>query len=149
MTPEDSWYVEQRAQSMAVVLLTRLPYVRVEQGTSAHRGVDFLVTLNGRPGRHFGVELKATRDLSSIVDQEGILAKGMAANARRTIGECSFPVGVLVVDVVDDTLRFGWVRKPELGKRLSTAKTVQTEPATRSFMISVVEEVDKWYGAKA
>src|SRR6202034_740239 len=118
MTPADSWYVEQRAQSMAVVLLTRLPYVRVEQGTSVDHGVDFLGTLNGRAGRRFGVELKATRHLSSVIDQEGILTKAMAANARRAIGECSFPVGVLVVDVVDDTLRFGWVRKPELGKRL-------------------------------
>ena len=149
MTDKEPWYFEERAEQFAVMLLTRLEGVQVSR-MAGDTGVDLLVTIDTEhsAGRLFGVEVKATNKMSSLVNSNGILKRDLATRLEKVTKDYTFPVGVFIVEVVSDAARFGWILKPE-AEQASHAGIIHTQPATKEVMRRSLEEVRRWYRRRA
>jgi hypothetical protein len=149
MTDQKPWYFEERAEQLAIMLLTRLEGVQVSR-MGADPGVDLLVTIDSQhsAGRLFGVEVKATKKMSSLVNSNGILKRDLATRLEKATKHYTFPVGVLIVEVISDAARFGWILKPEAGQAIYTGN-IHTQVATKEVMRRSLEEVKRWYQRRA
>src|SRR5260370_12263229 len=70
MAPSKTWFIEQRAEDLAIVLLTRFP-VTVTLEADIGRGPDLRVVIDpDKPGfREFAVEVRGTTRLHDVVDE--------------------------------------------------------------------------------
>jgi len=143
-----TWYLDERAEQFAILLLTRLDNVHVER-RAEHRNVDLWVTIQPEQhdGRIFGVEVKAVRKLSSFVNSNGMVKKDRASGIGERIHDYPFPIGLLIVDVVSDIARFGWVLKPETVVPRFTGQ-IHTDVATTDVIRRAVDEVLSWYSRR-
>lgn len=148
MSDHDSWYLDERAEQFAILLLTRLDNVRVER-RAEHRNVDLWVTIN--PDQHgeriFGVEVKAVRKLNAFVNSNGMVKKERAFRIGERVRDYPFPVGLFIVDVISDAARFGWVLKPETLAPKFTGQ-IHTDEATTDVLRRAVDEVLRWYSRR-
>ena len=149
----DPWFLSERAEHLAVVLLTRISNLRIEK-RAIDEGVDFLVTIKGgrAPGRMFGVEVKATQAMSRLVDVNHRLRPQFAAKLRRQSRDYPFPIGVLVFDVSTGTGRFGWVLSPSVNAAghaaLAKQYGIPTIPANEDSIRKAVKDVAVWYSRR-
>lgn len=149
MTESAPWYLSERAEQFAVMLLTRLENVQVSR-MARDGGVDLQVSVDPQhsAGRIFGIEVKATRKLNSLVNSNGMVKRDITSRLDQSTRDYPFPVGVLIVDVVADIARFGWILKPESRAPIFTG-SIHTNIATNDVMRRSVEEVRRWYNKRA
>jgi Domain of unknown function (DUF4365) len=145
MTDGTAWYVTERAEQLAIMLLTRIANLRVSREVR-EEGLDLLVTIESGnlTERRFGIEVKATKNIRSLVNSNGIVKRDVALRLGQRARAHSFPVGVLIVDVVSDMARFGWILKPDSTGPTFTGN-IHTDVATNEFMRRALEEVTRWY----
>jgi hypothetical protein len=148
MTDHTPWYFTERAEQLAIMLLTRMDNVRVSREVK-DQGPDLLVAIesNSPAERIFGIEVKATKKLNSLVNSNGMVKKELASRFGRRARDYPYPVGVLIVDVVSDTARFGWVLKPDVAGPMFTGN-IHTDVATNDVMRRALEEVTRWYSRR-
>src|SRR5713101_6916806 len=93
MASSEEWFVGERAENLAIVLLTRFP-VSVTRDNKNSRGADLRVTLDPhKPGfREFGVEIKGTTYIRQLFGQH-IMSMPMrfapCGNGRETVPSLS------------------------------------------------------------
>ncbi len=151
MTSSEAWFVGDRAQNLAIVLLTRFP-VSVKRETNNDRGLDLRAAVDpDKPGfREFGVEIKGTTRISQLVDQHHHVHAERIRASRRLLKDCPFPVAVMVFDVTTDEGFFGWLLAPVVsGARAGLAEVdpVSVEPATNETIAQALSQVRNWYKA--
>jgi len=141
--------MNERAEQFAVMLLTRLGSVQVSH-VAQDTGIDLQVIVDPHQsgGRLFGVEVKSARKLSTFVNSNGMVKKDLASRLGERARDYPFPIGLLIVDVVGDKARFGWILKPEVDRVLFTGH-IHTEMATTESVERAVEEVRSWYKRRA
>jgi Domain of unknown function (DUF4365) len=145
MTDNTAWYVTERAEQLAIMLLTRMANLRISREVR-EQGLDLVVTIESGnlAERSFGIEVKATKKMRSLVNSNGMVKKEVAVRLSQRARAHSFPVGVLIVDVVSDIARFGWILKPESTGPMFTGN-IHTDVATNDIMRRTLEEVTRWY----
>lgn len=149
MTDATAWYVAERAEQFAIILLTRLKSLKVSR-MADDNGIDLQVSIDPHQsaGRLFGIQVKAAKKLTASVNSNGMVKKDLALRLGESVRDYPFPVGVLIVDVVADNARFGWILKPELTSIQFTGH-IHTDVATTDLMERAVAEVRNWYKRRA
>jgi hypothetical protein len=151
MATSDGWFIEQRAESLAIVLLTRFP-VTVTRETRVDGGLDLRVVIDpDKPGlREFGLEVKGTKHIRQIVDQHNCIRQQALRASRGMLEECPFPVALMIFDVTTDKGFFGWLLAPVIrGAKAGLVKSdpISVEPATNAQIDKTLSQVREWYSA--
>jgi hypothetical protein len=141
------WYLEERAEALALVHLTRRNDLRVTKLNDDY-GVDLLVEISRDDlptGRMFGVILRARlspRELSKF-DQ---------INTRFT-QDVPFPLCLFAFVMENDAAYYRWIKQPLVSREgfhsLAFNHSEQLNPLTKESMDQIVHEVEQWYNAKA
>jgi hypothetical protein len=154
MPASKGWFVEQRVSGpcRCPSLLTRFP-VTVTREANAGRGPDLRVVVElEKPGlREFAVEVKGTTRIRDLVDDRDCICPHVLRAVQRMLGECPFPVALLVFDVATDAGFFGWVLAPVVRKGkagLVMADTVSVDPATNERIAEALSQIREWYAAR-
>lgn len=145
---------EQRAISLAKVLLTRNPDVLVMPHSGADQGIDLHVSLRKGgvfSGCVFGVELKArvnTKQLGLAIGPDRIKIassfRAMLEKHRERIADYPFPVLLLAFTMETDHGYFSWLRDP----RAASLKTSTPEYLTQwgpETHLELIDTVREWY----
>ncbi|MDQ2732082.1 MAG: DUF4365 domain-containing protein [Armatimonadota bacterium] len=149
MERSQAWYIHERAEQMAMMVFTRAPGI-VVRPAPVQLGIDLIVMSAKIPGRMFGVELKASTSISTIVAKTNLVRQSVAAPLQKRLSTFPFPVGLMACGMQDDSAYFGWILAPELrdgasSRALSTPSPIIVEPATREVIERAVEQVLNWY----
>lgn len=105
----EPWYIQQRAESLAMVLLTREPHVRVARGRGSDFGIDFTLSLNPDDADDWvGVLLRAVSS-----DPAAAVPSIRPELAGRYYARLNVPLFLMVVNAsVDGHCWFSWVKEP-------------------------------------
>lgn len=159
----DSKFLEDRAMSLATVLLTRHPDVQllIEPSPLRHAGYDLIAKIAPKgvfTGRMFAVEVKARRAVSAIgartkntetLKLSQPLRKALQKQAE-ALDELTFPTLFIIFAMDTDDGYFGWLREPETVKgRLTTPQIGTAELWSKQTHIEVVDRVNKWFTRRA
>lgn len=152
MASPRNWFVGQRAEDLAVVLLTRFP-VSVTREVNGGRGLDLRITVDpDKPGvREFGVEIKGTMQIRHFVDQRQRVLPEAIRGSRRMLKDCPFPVALMVFDVKTDNGFFGWLLAPVISESqagLTEVAPVSVEPATDDAIFRALSQIREWYRSR-
>jgi hypothetical protein len=152
MTRSPAWFIGQRAEGLAVVLLTRFPVTLSREADHTGQRPDLRVLVDPeKPGlREFGVEIKGTMHIRHVVDEHHCVRPQVLRASRRMLEECPFPVALMVFDVATDAGFFGWLLTPVIkgGKAgLLKADPVSVEPATNERIANALSQIREWYAA--
>ncbi|MEH2168711.1 MAG: DUF4365 domain-containing protein [Nostoc sp.] len=111
------WYIGRRAESLAVVYLTRRDDLVISQPTP-NQGLDFLITItkNGVfTGRLFGIEVKATDSTSSLSKHNDILKLDKERlNRLEKFKDLPFPVCLFFFILENDRGYYKWILEPRI-----------------------------------
>jgi hypothetical protein len=152
-------FLEQRALSLATVLLTRHPNVIV-LSPSYDVGYDLEVRIASGGvfrGRMFAIELKARRALGDIGIRTDPLHVKLKEPLRRTLSDgmkrlkdLPFPLLYMVFAMDTDRAFFGWLREPETTKvKLGTPPVGIAESWSDQTHRRIVDRVEAWYEKRA
>lgn len=145
---KDPWFVIERSEALAGLLLTSRPDVRVREEHRRDDGVDILAEINtgeALPTRVFVVQVKGTTSSTPADWME---------NVKHLFGPYGsavyLPVCVFVVNVRDNRAAYAWVAEPSVsdrgaGLRFHEQPTFQNLDATA--VGQVVDRVKVWYDA--
>lgn len=115
MSTTETWYTTQRAESLAVMHLTRRDDLIVSRQREDY-GLDLLVTISkdGRQsGRIFGVEVKASYSLPASAKQGSRFRIHYRSGFAQALYELPFPVCVFHFTMEDDKGYYKWILEPE------------------------------------
>lgn len=156
-TKSQPWYLRQRAESLAIMYLTRrqdLIVARHESDSDA--GLDLLVTIGrdgGSSGRIFGVTVKAAVSSHNPHRNGGHTEIESTNGASSYHQDIPFPVLLFFFTMKDDQGYFRWIKEPvpdrKAGASLLMATSSALMPLTDAAIESIVVEVDAWYDRQA
>jgi hypothetical protein len=149
-------FLEERAVSLATVLLTRHPRVLVTQSLRFEGlGFDLQVKIthgNRFSGRFFAVVVKARKKLDGIGRRVGgnrvrlrpELVKALT-NSAHVASDLPFPLLFMAFTMDSDSAFFGWLREPSDAARLNTPKVELATEWTSGTHDDVIRIVEAWY----
>ena len=150
------WYIEQRAEQLAFVYLSRRDDLVITKQPDDY-GLDFLVSIveNGKyTGRVFGVQIKARLSLEPI--QPGIsLANGFKLNFHESelLEDIPFPLCLFVFAMENDVGYYRWLKEPKFdskGKPELVLNSVREfKELTEVELNTIVSQVKLWYEHKS
>lgn len=158
MPDENVWYLEERAEHLAYVYLSRRKDLIIQKpSTSSDYGVDYLVDLmkNGTyTGRMFGVQLKALKSAS-----QARLSPSDGDEARLSLKKVSvpkdipFPLCLFVFIMETDDGYFRWIKKPVYGGQAPPRLLVEQDDKlfrklSSATLDDIINEVNNWYDSK-
>lgn len=147
MGSNQPWFVGQRAESLALIFLTRKPTLHVQRMTADH-GIDYLVAIDGASSRYFGLQVKGAARMSNLVGKSGHLLRSVAEPLQRYARDSAFPIALLAIDITSEAMLFGWIKAPAKGRKPSSAsQTIAMRPATDEELNLAVQQVDDWYNS--
>jgi hypothetical protein len=149
MSNPQPWFVEERAEHLAMMHLTRRDDLRVARRRDQH-GMDLLVTIvrDGIfSGRQFGVVLKARMggQKAPRIDSRTI------AQERERFGDVPFPVCMFFFSLDTDQGYYRWIVEPCLDEgapALEMPGQMLLSELSPSSLGTLVERVNTWYDAR-
>jgi hypothetical protein len=146
MESREPWYLQERAEALAMVAFTRLPGVSVEQPKFGD--LNLLVTLPSRlGGRVFGLEVKGVLGIQATLSQNHLAPQQWVNDFDSSIGEAPFPIGLLVFDMANDCGYFGWYLEPSAHAVRRRAE-VELRLLDDALLHEIVGRVEQWYDAR-
>lgn len=152
MDAEQPWYVGQRAEALAYLLLTSRPDLLVPREFGDSGEQDYVVELSqdagGRAGRQFGVVVKGTTGLQSSDDARDWLDAHRRQLEERQ--EATFPVCLLLFSVDNHRGFFCWLLEPQIidGRaKLAVASRPAIHGLTPHTLDDLVHAVGRWFDA--
>jgi hypothetical protein len=152
-------FLEQRALSLATVLLTRHPEVTVlSEARDVGYDLEVRITSEGVfRGRIFAIELKARRAINDIGTRTDPMHVRLKDPLRRTLTEgmkrlkdLPFPLLYMVFAMDTDRAFFGWLREPDATTaKLGTPSVGVAESWSDDTHRQIVERVNAWYEKRA
>jgi hypothetical protein len=144
----EPWFVAERSEALAGVLLTSRGDVRVRDERKRDRGLDFLVEIDtGDPlsTQLFVVEVKGAT--SSDPDDWMEDVKPLFPGRGSPI---SLPVCVFVVNVRENKAFYAWVAEPQIEAKGATLRFHETgtfHPLDPAAVSDIIDRVKTWYQA--
>ena len=149
MTKQATWFLEERANAFASLVLTKHKNVKVQPYAGTDMAVDLLVEIlkDGKPSlRFFGVQIVSSMDLPN----------GRGADSRvlshlgRDPFEAALPLCVFVIGVRKPEGIYRWTAEPVIDRGRAVLRrnaeaswhTLDEAGAAR-----LIEQVDAWYDA--
>ena len=143
---KDPWYVTERSEALAGLLLTNREDVSVRREQKRDSGIDFLVEIgtgNLQSARFFVVQVKGTtssnpkdwmRDVKQLFPRSGI--------------HTYLPTCVFVVNVRDNTAYYAWAAEPKAEAKSAVLKFYEKgdfRPLDAAAVDSIVDQVKAYY----
>lgn len=147
MNSSEAWFVHQRADSLAMMFLTRMPSLRVER-LSQDMGIDYLVRVGLESTIFFGLEVIAGKSMHRLV-KNSFLEQKVADKFLKHAKSVAFPVAVLAIDIATEEMRFGWINLNPATNSSKPAHSVSMQPATQEALKKACRDVKRWYEQKA
>ena len=144
---KEPWFVEERSEALAGLLLTSRNDVRVQTEAKLGDGVDFLVGINSGEElstRLFVVQVKGTTESNPNDWMQNV------KQLFKSNGRIYLPVCVFVVNVRDNRSQYAWVAEPVVeanGARLVLHEDGQFQTLDASTVTDIVEREKTWYDA--
>jgi hypothetical protein len=153
MQKSEAWYLEERAEQLAIVYLSRRNDVVItRQRDGSDDGIDLLVSLlktGTSTGRVFGIEVKALRSNRQIhpaSQREEVRINLSKVGVPRDI---PFPLCLFVFIMETDEGYYRWVKKPAYGLSKKPQLLLNEENTFRKLSTEAVNEivldVQGWY----
>jgi hypothetical protein len=145
---KEPWFVVERSEALAGLLLTSRDDVRVQKERKLDDGVDFLVGIQTGEllsTRLFVVQVKGT--MSSNPNDWMQNVKQLFKDGGRRV---FLPACVFVVNVRDNRSQYAWVAEPVVdakGAKLVFHEDGQFQDLDTSAVTEIVERVKAWYDA--
>jgi hypothetical protein len=156
MAENESWYLAERAEQLAIIHLSRRDDLVINRQSGADYGVDLLVSLtrdSEYTGRVFGVIVKA---LKSYRQPRPIATAG--AEIRFDLRELKipddlpFPLCLFVFVMEDDAGHYQWIKRPAYGLDgrpwLLMDRTGGFKKLNDEAIDLIVSEVSDWYESR-
>jgi hypothetical protein len=140
---EQPWYYEERAQSLALMYLTRRKDLVIKKQQDDY-GLDFLVTIlhnEAYTGRIFGIEVVSALDLSKVTR--------FTKYQEALYNDIPFPICLFFFSMSDDKAYYRWIKKPVTEAKnwpyleLSQSQTLVS--LTNRELERIINEVNMWY----
>jgi len=149
-TMSEPLYVTQRAENVALVMLTRDPEVFVRSRGSPESALDFVLGLDRNPGRAswlLEVEVSGERKRPQHPYRPRLTGRQWEA-----VAAASFPTCLFVVDVISSMAFFSWLRVPQ-AKDGRLLPAVKDEPRKLTKLIdhrlkTLLDEAREFYRNK-
>lgn len=152
------WYIEQRAEQLTFVYLSRHDELDIKKQDSDYdSGLDFLVSIveNGKyTGKVFGVLVKANLSLEPI--QQGIsLPNSFILNIDEPAlpEDIPFPLCLFVFAMENDAGYYRWLKEPQFDSKgkpeLVLNKVREFKKLTKAELNNIVSQVNLWYEKKS
>jgi hypothetical protein len=144
---KEPWFVAERSEALAGLLLTSRDDVRVQTERKLEDGVDFLIGINTGEDlstRLFVVQVKGTMSSNTSDWMQNVkqLFKGG--------GLVYLPACVFVVNVRNNQSQYAWLAEPVVqdnGAKLVFHEDGQFHGLDSSAVTNIVERVKAWYEA--
>lgn len=140
---EQPWYYEERAQSLALMYLSRRKDLAIKRQQDDY-GLDFLVTIlkgESYTGRIFGIEATSALDLTKI----SRFTKYQAA----LYNDIPFPICLFFFSMSDDKAYYRWIKEPVIDAEnwpyLEMSQSQTLTALTNQELARIIAEVDIWY----
>jgi len=153
MNKNNLWYIDQRAEYLANMYLSRRDDLIVERQNHTHdRGVDILTDIchNGTlTGRVFGVRIRAERSGAHITKvSHNLIRYRYPVSTLEIIRDIPFPVVLLLMIMEDDSGYYNWINRKKLDQAVNLSLKTQSVPferLTEESMNMLINEIDEWY----
>jgi hypothetical protein len=135
---KDPWFVIERSEALAILLLTNQKDVEVVSQRKKDDGVDLVVGLDGRaspPTRLFVVQVKGTVSANPTDWMQDVKQLFRAGG-----GQLYLPTCVFVVNVRDNQAQYAWIAEPIAEPSRATLKFHQS-PTFHELIDSTVREI--------
>lgn len=150
MNKNTPWYIEQRADALALVYLTRRDDLVVRQTTHHDMGVDYMIEIvkDAHPtGRIFGLQLKAY-----LTEGQGnILQKKIGVMYEQWMEELPFPLCLFLFIMESNEGHYMWLSEPivkgDHQPKLQINKQGVLERLDNDALERIVSSVNTWYDA--
>jgi hypothetical protein len=142
----EPWFVAERSEALAGVLLTSRKDVRVRQQRKDDCGLDFLVEIDtGQPMslQFFGVQVKGATS-----SDPNDWTQDVKQLFRTGVSPANFPVCVFVVNVRENKAFYAWMAEPEVEAKGATLRTHPTgtfHPLDTAAVSDIIDRVKAWY----
>lgn len=153
MAENENWYLEERAEQLAIVYLSRRDDLVINRQKGADYGLDLLVSLTSNreyTGRMFGVVVQA---LKSYQDSGRITT--FPAEIRfdpresRIHNDLPFPLCLFVFVMESDAGYYRWIKRPAYGldgrPQLLLEQTGSLKKLDDKAIDRIISEVSVWY----
>ncbi len=146
------WYIERRAESLAIVYLTRRDDLIISQATP-NQGLDFLITITKDgvyTGRIFGIEVKAT-DYTSRLSKDNDLLKldKERLNRLEKFQDLPFPVCLFFFILEEDRGYYKWILEPKINEQKQVSLHFNENDELKKLddkeIANIISIVNSWY----
>jgi hypothetical protein len=144
------WYIEKRAESLAIVYLTRRDDLIISQPT-LDKGLDFLITITKdgiSSGRLFGVEVKATVSTSGLIQHNDIIKLKTNINTY-FFRDFPFPVCLFFFTLDNDKAYYKWILEPNINESNNVCLIFNENKELKKLddkeIANIISRVNSWY----
>ena len=143
---KDPWFVEQRSEALATLLLSRRDDVVVREVDKHDSGVDLTVLLredNEITPKYFVVQIKGTTDLEGREWMKGVSHLFAFEEKQHYVPSCIF-----VVDVRANKIVYSWIAEPSTVDDKAVLKLHNIgnyRDLTLEEVDKIVQQVRDWY----
>ncbi|MEH2378021.1 MAG: DUF4365 domain-containing protein [Nostoc sp.] len=146
------WYIGKRAESLAIVYLTRRDDLIISQPTP-DKGLDFLITITKdgvSSGRLFGVEVKATVSTPGLIQHHDIFKLKNNSNKNTNFfRDLPFPVCLFFFTLENDKAYYKWILEPNMNEQnnlgLNFNENDELKQLNDQEIANIISRVNSWY----
>ncbi|MCL6750089.1 DUF4365 domain-containing protein [Nostoc sp. CCCryo 231-06] len=146
------WYIGRRAESLAVVYLTRRDDLIISQPTP-NQGLDFLITITKDgvyTGRLFGIEVKATDSTSNLKKHNDILKLDKNRLSRlENFKDLPFPVCLFFFILENDQGYYKWILEPKIDGEKQVKLHFNEDDELKNLddkeIANIISSINSWY----
>lgn len=148
-TAKEPWFVTERSEAIAGLLLTSRQDVSVRTERKRDDGVDLLVDLDGGgllPSQFFVVQVKGTMSSDPNDWMQGVKQLFRGSN-----GIDPYPACVFVINVKDDSAFYAWSAEPCGEKNTATLNFHEKghfHPLDKNAVSEIIDRVRSFYRVK-
>lgn len=148
-TKQEPWFVGERSEAIAGLLLTSREDVNVRHARNRDLGPDFVVDVGGRgtlPAQPFVVQVVGT--MSSDPKDWAQDVKQLFSSSKKAD---FYPSCVFVINVRDNTAFYAWLIEPlgeKIAARLIFHNKGEFHPLDKDAVSDIIDRVKSFYKAK-
>ncbi|MDZ8259696.1 DUF4365 domain-containing protein [Nostoc sp. ChiQUE01b] len=146
------WYIGKRAESLAIVYLTRRDDLVISQPTP-NQGLDFLITITKDgvfTGRLFGIEVKATDYTSNLSKHNDIFKLDKERlNRLEKFKDLPFPGCLFFFILENDQGYYKWILEPRINGQKQVSLHFNGNDELKKLddkeIANIILNVNSWY----
>jgi hypothetical protein len=142
------WFVLERSELLAKLLLTERPDIRILSRQERDDGVDFVVGIGG--GNGLGTAMFVARVRGTTTSDPEECRRAIAGLLRENLPLAVWPTCLFVIDVSNNRASFAWLAEPRIERgraTLDSAKVAAFQPLDAEALNQIVGRVSAWHAA--